>query len=140
MTRRRYDYIPTVHERENNPDCKGCHVESEVNEQRIWCPNAAAEGRWCQMKKTYTNVQIGKPWPEHFNIAAGRVIRTEHQLKEHYKAKSDEMSERMNFDVNYQIADASDTKTLKVTEKGLDSTHDAKVASGEKESKGKFVF
>lgn len=137
---KRWDYIPTTQERENNDQCMGCRVESTVNESRIWCPNAQEAGFYCQMKKDFGTVQFCKPWPEHYNISAGRVVRTEHQLKEHYKAKSEEMSERMNFDVDLQIADATDTKTLGVTEQGLDSTHDARVASGQKESRGKFVF
>lgn len=137
---KKWDYVPTKHERENNPDCMNCRVELEVNESRVWCPNASEQGFHCQMRKDFGSIQFSRPWPEHFNIAAGQVIRTEHQLKENFKKKSDEMSERMNFDVDYQIVDRSDTKHLGVTEEGLDSTHDARVASGQKESRGKFVF
>lgn len=136
----KYEYVPTNHERENNPDCLGCVVETTVNEQRIWCPNAAAEHRSCQMKKNYRSVQITAMWHEQWNPSAGRVIGSKKQLEEHFKVQSDVYSERLNMDVNLQIADTNDTKTLGITEKGLDSTHDAKVRDGIRESKGKFVF
>lgn len=139
MSRMKWDYVPTA-ESAASPECLGCSVEAPVNEARIWCPTAASEQRWCQMRKTFSSVQFKKPWAEHYNIAAGKVIRSERELKETFKAQSAAASERMGFDVNLQIADPTDTKTLGVNEKGLDATHDAKVASGERESRGKFVF
>ena len=137
---KKWDYVPTKEELASNPSCMNCRVELPINESRVWCPNASEQGFHCQMRKDFGSIQFTRPWPEHYNVACGQVIRTEHQMKEVFKAKSDEMSERMNFDVNYQVADMSDTKTLGVNEKGLDSTHDARVASGQKESRGKFVF
>lgn len=134
-----WEYVPTVEDR-CKESCHQCVVELPVNESRLFCPNALAEGFYCQMKKNYQgNVQFKRMWPEHHNIAAGEVIREEKQLKESFKRQSAEMSERMNFDVDYQIADPTDTKTLGVTDEGLDATHNRKVKSGEIESKGTFV-
>lgn len=139
VSRKRFQYVPTPHERANNPDCMNCCVELPVNESRIWCPNASEQGFYCQMKKDFGSIQFVRPMQEHYNVAAGKVIRTEHQLKEAFKESSARESERLGFEVDFQPVSYNEP-ALNVTDDGLDSTHNHMVKSGQKESKGKFVF
>ena len=73
------------------------------------------------LRRVYAFV-AGRPMPEHFNLAAGRFVRTEHDLNEFYKRKSDELTERTGIVHDLQPVSQSEKSALNVTAEGLDAT------------------
>ncbi len=67
---------------------------------------------------------FARPLPGHFNHALGAPVTSKQDLDEKWKRKSDEMSERMNFHVQYEAVDPYDLKhspeAFGVTGEGLD--------------------
>lgn len=61
----------------------------------------------------------------HYNHSAGTYVNNKGELKSAFSRQSDEMSERMNFAVDYQPIDPYDLKhspeAFGVTEEGLDT-------------------
>lgn len=73
----------------------------------------------------------------HLNHTTGTVVSDPRQFERDLRRKSEEMSERTGIPHNYVPADRNDVKKLGVTEEGLDSTYNRKVASGELEKGSK---
>lgn len=72
-------------------------------------------------KRVYS-FQAVRPMPEHFNLAAGRFVRTERELNDHYKRLSDEVSERVGIQHDFQPVSQSERQALNVTAEGLEAT------------------
>lgn len=123
-------------------DGRHCLLTSPLRETTLWCEFEECHDTqtWTQMKRVYTSVQFGRVMHEHMNVAVGKPISDMRQFKDELARSSDRESERMGFTVNYQPADLTDDKALKVNEDGMDATHDEKVRTGERESKGRFVW
>jgi hypothetical protein len=81
------------------------------------------------IRRVYSFI-AGRPMPEHFNLAAGKFVRTEAQLNEHYKRKSDELTERTGIVHDLQPVSQSDKQALNVTAEGLDATVKRREATG----------
>ena len=72
-------------------------------------------------KRVYS-FQAVRPMPEHFNLAAGTFVRTERELNDVYKRKSDEASERTGILHEFQPVSQSEKQALNVTSQGLSDT------------------
>lgn len=62
------------------------------------------------------SVQLGNVYHGDYCASTGTYVSGVKDMQEQLKAKSDAMAERMGFDVDYQLADPGDRKTLGVTE------------------------
>ena len=75
----------------------------------------------------------------HFNHSAGEFVRNRGELRSAFGRQSDEMSERMGFDVDYQPVDPYDLKhspeSFGVTSEGLEQREKTLRDSGETERK-----
>lgn len=71
----------------------------------------------------------------HFNSALGRHVTGARDMRDGFRAKSDQMSERMGFAVDYQPVDRRDRERLGVTGEGLESQERARTASGQRETR-----
>jgi len=78
------------------------------------------------IRRVYSFI-AGKPMPEHFNLAAGKFVRTERELNDHYKRKSDEVSERLGLAHEFVPVSQSEQSALGVTGQGLGATIDARI-------------
>jgi hypothetical protein len=56
--------------------------------------------------------------PEHFNNSTGKYVTNKRAFRSQLDAKSDEMSERLGYDVKYSEVDPSDQKAIGVTNDG----------------------
>ena len=81
-------------------------------------------------KRDYSSISTHRPMPTHFNPTTGQEVGSMRQFKEQLKIKSDEYTARTGIEANFVPHDPSDTKSLKVTNEGLDSTNAARVAKG----------
>lgn len=72
--------------------------------------------------KRVFSFQFARPMPEHFNLAAGQFVRTERELNDVYKKKSDEVSERLGIPHDFQPVSQSERTALGVTGQGLGVT------------------
>lgn len=62
------------------------------------------------------SIRFGNVYHGDWNPATGTYTSGVKDMSDQLKSKSDSMSERMGFEVNYQLADPADKKTLGVTE------------------------
>jgi predicted nucleic acid-binding Zn ribbon protein len=83
--------------------------------------------------------RMAKVMHEHHNATTGTVVSDRRQIKNELRRLSEKASERTGIVHNYVEADLRDTKTLRVTDEGLNTTYDRKVRSGEIE-KGKAAW
>lgn len=69
-------------------------------------------------------IQRASVMQPHFNHSIGSYVRNKGDLRSEFSRKSDEMSERMGFAVDYQPIDPGDLRnspeSFGVTEEGLD--------------------
>lgn len=70
------------------------------------------------IRRVYSFIH-GKGMPEHYNLAAGKVVSSEKQLTEHYHKLSEEVSERTNLPHEFVPVSQSDTSALNITGQGL---------------------
>jgi hypothetical protein len=126
----------------------GLFCESHSNEITIWhCPRCSRYStvnkppEFVPLRKVIRSCpSISRVWHGHPDMSTGKWITGRKQLKEELHVASEEVSERLNLEHRFVMADMSDHKTLGITDEGLDSTHDAHVKMGFKSSKGQFVF
>lgn len=68
-----------------------------------------------------------------YNSALGEWVSSEQEMKDRFKAKSDEMSARLGNTVNYSPVDPDQKSAYGVTDEGLESTyrtqHDLKASN-----------
>lgn len=84
----------------------------------ISAPNCPTCGLVMDRKFSSFGVKVFK---EHFNQSVGQYVTSDAQFRNELKVASDEASQRMGFDVNYQPLDPADTKAAcGVTDAGLE--------------------
>lgn len=88
-------------------------------------------------KRVYYSPNATRVWHGHYDMTTGEHVTDRKQIVESLHRKSEEVSERLNGPHNFIQVDPKD---IYRGDKGLDTTHDAHVAQGLVESKGKFVF
>lgn len=125
-----------------------CQLTTNTNETGLWCnTDTDDEGlcptiaEWTRLKKSYAamGTRFAAVWQDtgQVNLTTGRVESDPKKFAEHLHVKSEEMAERLGMPVNFQPCDPSDTYH---SDEGLDATHDAQVRSGQKDSRGRFVW
>ena len=94
------------------------------------------------LRRRWTPFRVAAPFEEHFNLGTGTFVSSKRQLDEQNRIASVERTERLGLETNFVAHDIRDLtpSDMGVTEEGLNTTHDAHVAAGVKESKGRFVF
>jgi len=82
-----------------------------------------------ELRRVYTPLPFTLPMPDHFNVSAGQHVSGEHHLREVFKRKSEEATERLGVEHNFQPIDLRDHEALGVTREGLEEDvarrHDA---------------
>jgi hypothetical protein len=86
------------------------------------------------IKKSYS-ISVKASMPEHFNMATGKVESSERSIREEFKRKSAEATERTGIEHNFQPVDLRDKEALGVTDDGLDATYRRLRDEGKTESK-----
>jgi predicted nucleic acid-binding Zn ribbon protein len=124
--------------------CPNLHVVTLV------LPSAARDdlvGEQCEtcgelLKRRWTPFRVAAPFEGHFNLGTGTYVESKRQLDEANRIASAERTQRLGLETNFVAHDVRDLSPsdMGVTEDGLNTTHDAQVAAGVKESKGRFVF
>ena len=122
-----------------------CQLTSNIRENTLWCADDCKAAReWTQLKKSFQEQGVTFPrvWQDIGlpNPATGKVESDPRKFREHLHVASEEMGERLNMVVDYQPIDLNDRDSLGVTDEGLDATHDHRVRTGQKDSRGRFVF
>lgn len=131
---------------EGQPADIRCQVNSNIREAGIWCDECAeAEVESpCYLLRSYTAAPFSFPqvWQDtdQINMTTGRVETDPKKFKQHLADKSKEMEDRLGQRVDYQPVDPTDKAALGVTDEGLDATHDHQVRTGQKDSRGRFVW
>lgn len=94
------------------------------------------------VKRRWTPFRVAAPFEGHFNLGTGTYVESKRQLDEANRIASAERTARLGLETNFVAHDVRDLSPsdMGVTEDGLNTTHDAQVAAGVKESKGRFVF
>lgn len=62
------------------------------------------------------SIRFGNVYHGDWNPSTGTYTSGVKDMTNQLKSQSDSMSERMGFEVNYQLADTGDKKTLGITE------------------------
>jgi hypothetical protein len=127
--------------------CGFC-CESHTNESQIWsCPLCAANElladgeRLTPLRKVIkSSPSIPRVWHGHHSDTTGQWVTDRKQQTEQLHVASEEATQRLGMEHRFIEVDMSDHKHLGITEEGLDTTHDAHVKLGWKQSKGQFVF
>jgi hypothetical protein len=121
-----------------------CQLTTNTRESFIWCRECGQERHYTQLKKSYAAMGIAtfQVWQDtdQINLSTGRVETDPRKFREHLHVQSEIASERLGMKVDYQPVDMTDRDALGVTDEGLDATHDAQVKSGQKDSRGRFVW
>ena len=82
-----------------------------------------------ELKRVYQPPAYKFSMPDHFNVSAGQHVSGEHHLREVFKRKSEEATERLGVEHNFQPVDLRDHEALGVTREGLEEDvarrHDA---------------
>lgn len=88
--------------------------------------DACMEG---ELKRVYQPPAYKFPMPDHFNVSAGQHVSGERELREVFKRKSAEATERLGIEHNFKPIDLRDHEALGVTREGLEEDvarrHDA---------------
>lgn len=71
----------------------------------------------------------------HYNHSVGSVIHSDRQFRSELARKSDEASERLGFEHNFQPVDVRDREACGVTDEGLDRVESRLRAEGKTETK-----
>lgn len=76
-------------------------------------------GEW---QRVISAPYFNRPMPDHFNHSLGQRVSTDAQIQSGLSLQSDQWSERMGFDVNYELVDPTDPVAAGVTDEGLHET------------------
>ena len=99
---------------------------------------------WCELpvRRKFSPFRVGTIFEPHFNSSTGQYVNTRRELDEQNRIASAQRTERLGLETNFVAHDIRDLDpaSMGVTDEGMDTTHDAQVAAGVKESKGRFVF
>jgi predicted PP-loop superfamily ATPase len=112
--------------------CRACGARTLTQDRehgpRIAC-SCSADVDGASWKRVWS-VQIAPVMHAHMNSTTGTVVSSGRQFRDELRRKSDEMTERTGMPHNYVEVDRNDTKSLRVTDEGLDTTYDRKRAAG----------
>lgn len=121
-----------------------CQLTTNVNESQLWCPDCGECNIWTALFKSFqgqgTNFATIWQDTDTLNLTTGRVETDEKKMAIHLRERSEIDGERLGMKVDYQIVDPTDKDALGVTDEGLDATHDHQVRTGQKDSRGRFVW
>lgn len=122
-----------------------CQLTSNVNESTIWCDNdCALLHNAAQLRKSFQaqGTAFATVWQDTdtINMTTGRVETDARKMQQYLDQRSDEESERLGMKVDFQMVDPTDRDALGLTDEGLDATHDHQVRTGQKDSRGRFVW
>lgn len=121
-----------------------CSLTSNTNESQLWCPECGECNLWTPLHKSFQGqgVSFATVWQDTDipNLTTGRVETDPRKFATYLRDRADQESERLGMTVDFQPVDHTDHDVLGVTEEGMDATHDAAVRSGQKDSRGRFVW
>ena len=107
------------------------------------CPNTT-DALPCNLplKRKWESPVMAEVFHGEFNDSLGQYVTSDADMRSKLSKLSDERSERLNLEHRFVMHDKrSDPITNHgVDDSGMGATHDAAVAEGIKESKGRFVF
>lgn len=111
--------------------CRRCgqHYESETRADALDpCQHLTNFGR-CRgaITRDYSGIGIARPFVEHYNASVGAPVRSKADFKEKLHVMGEQYTEMSGIPTNYQPIDMDDTRTLGVTEEGLDVTNRERV-------------
>lgn len=126
----------------------GLFCESHSRESTIWhCPRCIRyqtvdhDPEFVPLRKVIrSSPSIARVWHGHKDLTTGDWITDRKQFKESLHVASEVATDRLGMEHRFIEVDPSDKDNLGLTDEGMDSTHDAHVKLGYKESKGRFVF
>lgn len=87
------------------------------------------------MRRVYTAPAFHMGMGEHFNHSLGEFVHNKTELTDGFKYKSEEMSERMGFDVNYKPVDPNDHAAIGITPEALEKRDRNTLEKGMREAK-----
>lgn len=101
--------------------CEFCEHEADYLTfkpigERLYTPCENCEYPF--MTRAVCRVATHLSMPEHFNNSTGKFVTNKRAFRSQLDAKSDEMSERLGYDVKYGEVDPSDQKAIGVTNDG----------------------
>lgn len=123
-----------------------CQLHTNIRESQVSCEECveAETPVPCILYRSYTAQPFSFPqvWQDTDtpNLTTGRVETDPKKFKQHLADKSKEMEDRLGQRVDYQPVDPTDRDALGVTDEGMDATHDHQVRTGQKDSRGRFVW
>lgn len=122
-----------------------CQVTSNVNESTIWCEDECAVLlQPTQLRKCFQaqGTAFATVWQDTDtpNLTTGRVETDARKMQQYLDQRSDEESERLGMTVDFQMVDPTDKDALGLSDEGLDATHDRQISTGQKDSRGRFVW
>ena len=121
-----------------------CQLTTNINESFIWCEECGHSSQWTQLRKSYQaqGIAFAQVWQDTdtINLTTGRVETDARKFKVKLWEESRKAEERLGMPVCYEPIDLTDRDALGITDEGMDSTHDAAVRDGRKDSRGRFVF
>ncbi len=121
-----------------------CQLTSNTNESQLWCEACGEQGEWTPLRKSFQaqGTFFAQVWQDTDtpNLTTGRVETDQRKMATYLRDRSDQESERLGMKVDMQIVDPTDRDALGVTDEGLDATHDHAVRTGQKDSRGRFVW
>lgn len=138
---------------DGNPADIRCQLHTNIRESQLSCDECVLYGDATVepliLHRSYTAAPFSFPkvWQDTDtpNLTTGRVETDPRKFAIHLADESKRMEDRLNArggnqKVDYQPVDPTDTTALGVTDEGLDATHNHRVASGQRDSKGRFVW
>lgn len=113
------------------PNCQTTILATEPGSSQACACGANARRIW--------GFRLASVMHEHHSSVTGTVVSDRRQIRSELRRLSEKATERTGVVHNYVEADLRDTKALRVTDEGLNTTYDTKVRSGEIE-KGKSAW
>jgi hypothetical protein len=121
-------------------------IDLPIREQTVWCPLCRLEDReLSQLRRVFHSPSVRAVMHEHHNLTTGQVESDHRKFATHLSDAAKRHEDRLGFPAKYEPTHPVELRREmermgKDTELGLPATHDRQIATGEKESKGKFVY
>jgi hypothetical protein len=100
-----------------------------INESQLFCP-VCTHGlddqprQYSMLKKRFFAPPFKMPMPDHYNVALGEYVPNKVKLEDRWKQKSEERTERLNLDTNFELRDVREyAEEAGVTDDGLEATY-----------------
>lgn len=121
-----------------------CALTSNTNESQLWCPECGECSMWTPLHKSFQaqGTNFATVWQDTDtpNLTTGRVETDPKKFATYLRDKAEQDSERLGMVVDYQPVDHTDKDALGVTDEGMDATHDHRVRTGQKDSRGRIIW